>query len=136
MYNRLNHLVGTTAPSYNGDGKFMRGTLTTINVGHFFYNLTGFISSVNLTWDKTYPWEIDVDSLGLQRLPHILNVAVQFTPIHDFNPKSDLDYPAEKYIGWRGEVNKTTKNTRKVSSGKKPGKSRGPSSSIQNVTKG
>ena len=136
MYNRLNHLVGTTAPSYNGDGKFMRGTLTTINVGHFFYNLTGFISSVNLTWDKTYPWEIDVDSLGLQRLPHILNVAVQFTPIHDFNPKSDLDYPAEKYIGWRGEVNKTTKNTRKASSGKKPGKSRGPSSSIQNVTKG
>ena len=135
MYNRLNHLVGTTAPSYNSSGKFMRGTLTTVRLGHYLYNLTGFISSVNLTWDKVYPWEVDVDQLGLQRLPHILNVGIQFTPIHDFNVKSDLDYPKEKYIGWRGEVGKTSKSRTK-SSGKKSGNSRGPSSTIQNISKG
>ena len=136
LYNKLNHLVAATAPSYTNEGKFMRGTLTTIRLGHYLYNLTGFISSVNLSWDKVYPWEVDVDSLGLQRLPHILDVQVQFTPIHDFNVKSNLDYPKEKYIGWRGDADKTSSNTRKPSSGTGSKGSRGPSSTIQNVSKG
>lgn len=135
LYNKLNHLAGATAPSYKS-GKFMRGTLTTIRLGHYLYNLTGFISSVSISWDKVYPWEVDVDSLGLQRLPHILDVSVNFTPIHDFNVKSDLDYPKEKYIGWRGEVDKSNSNTRKASSGTGSKGSRGPSSTIQNVSKG
>jgi len=121
LYNKLNHLVAQTAPSYDGSGSFMRGTLTRIRLGHYLYNLNGFINSVGITWDKLYPWEVDVDKLGLQKLPHILNVSVGFTPIHDFNVVSDIEYPEEKYIGWRGETDGSGKNTRGKTTRRKAG---------------
>ena len=100
LYNKINNLVATTAPSYNENGQFMKGTMVKITIGDYLDRVAGFISSVNLTWDKSYPWELDVDQLGTQKLPHILNVSVNFTPIHDFNVKSDIDVKqGEVYIG-------------------------------------
>jgi len=99
MYEKLNFLAGTTAPTYDTNGQFMRGTLTTITIGDYLSKQNGFISSVNLTWETAYPWEIDLDNEKLAKVPHVLNVSVEFTPIHDFNPKSDLDQTQEVYFG-------------------------------------
>jgi len=99
LYKKLNLLAGTTAPTYNSDGFFMRGTLVRLKVGDYLDNVTGYISSVNADWEITYPWETDVERLGTQKLPHILSISVNFKPIHDFNVKSDINLNDEVYIG-------------------------------------
>lgn len=100
LYEKLNFLVASTAPSYASNGEFMKGTLCAVTVGDYLKAQDGFISSIGLSWDKAYPWEINLeDEKGVQILPHILDVAVSFTPIHDFNVKSDISYDTERYIG-------------------------------------
>ena len=109
LYRKLNLLAGTTAPSYNANGDFMRGTLTSITIGDYLVAQKGFISNIGLSWEKGYPWEIttgDTEEKGnvkpesRLRVPHILNVDVSFTPIHEFNVKTDLDLNTnDKYIG-------------------------------------
>ena len=102
MYNKLNLLAGATAPNYSPGGNFMRGTLSRITIGDLLYRQTGFISNLSLTWNNSYQWEInDREIEGVQRLPHVLDVGVQFTPIHNFNVKSDLDLKKEKFFGKR-----------------------------------
>ena len=99
LYKKLNRLAGSTAPTYNEGGFFMRGTLVQLKVGDYLDKTTGFISSVGLSWDKNYSWETDEEGLGTQKLPHILNVSVSFTPIHDFEAKTNIDLEEEVYIG-------------------------------------
>lgn len=109
LYRKLNLLAGTTAPSYNANGDFMRGTLTSITIGDYLVAQKGFISNIGLSWEKGYPWEIttgDTEEKGnvkpevRLRVPHILNVDVSFTPIHEFNVKTDLELSTnDKYIG-------------------------------------
>lgn len=99
LYKKLNRLVGTTAPTYQEDGFFMRGTLVQLKVGDYLDNVTGFITKVDLSWNVDYQWEIDADNLGTQKLPHILDVSVGFTPIHDFEAKTDINLEDEVYIG-------------------------------------
>ena len=109
MYDKLNLLAGATAPSYSDGGNFMRGTLTRITIGDLLYRQTGFISNLSLSWNNSYQWEInDLDIKDSERLPHLLDVSVQFTPIHTFNVKSDLNLKDEKYFGRR-----TPKETKK-----------------------
>ena len=97
MYNKLNLLAGATAPSYSDGGSFMRGTLTRITIGDLLYRQTGFISSLGLSWNNSYQWELS-NRVGeeIDKLPHVLDVSVQFTPIHNFNVKSDLNLKDEK----------------------------------------
>ena len=110
MYRKLNMLAATTAPSYSKEGNFMRGTLTRVTIGDLLYRQNGFISGVTLTWNTTYPWEIDVSNKKtLNKVPHLLDVSVTFTPIHDFNVKSDLDF--ENGEGYFGAKLRTTKKT-------------------------
>lgn len=100
LYKKLNHLVASTAPTYSKAGNFMRGTLTTLSIGEYFNRQDGFISKVDLSWDKGYPWEIDLFDENVPQVPTILNVSVSFTPIHDFEVKNDIDLSAnEKYFG-------------------------------------
>ena len=99
LYKKLNLLVGSTAPTYNKSGEFMRGTLTSITIGNYINNQTGFISSIGLTWNTSYPWEIDLNNENYPVLPHLLDVSVSFTPIHNFNVKANVDIEEEKYIG-------------------------------------
>lgn len=115
MYRKLNSLAGTTAPNYSSEGNFMRGTLTRLTIGDLIYRLNGFVSSIGLNWNTTYPWEIDVNQKkSLNKVPHLLDVEVSFTPIHNFNVKSDLDFEAgEGYFGaklrtTKSEVNRLT----------------------------
>ena len=91
LYEKLNKLVGSTAPTY-GAGSFMRGTLTKITIGDYLKNVSGFISSVGVKWDVGYPWDIDNEGEGNKMLPHILDVSVAFTPIHDFVPTANSTF--------------------------------------------
>jgi hypothetical protein len=100
LYKKLNHLVASTAPTYSKAGNFMRGTLTTLSIGEYFDRQDGFISKVDLSWEKGYPWEIDLFDENVPQVPTILNVSVSFTPIHDFEVKNDIDLSAnESYFG-------------------------------------
>ena len=85
LYDKINLLVGSTAPTYNDQGEFMKGTLTKITIGDYLKDVTGFISNVGLTWDVNSPWEINSDN-DTPRVPHVLSVSIAFTPIHDFIP--------------------------------------------------
>ena len=63
----------------------------------------GFFTSVSIKWKKDYPWEIAVnepegqnqgktpDDDGIQIVPHILDVQVKFTPVHNFIPKKSIN---------------------------------------------
>jgi len=94
IYNKLNNLISTTSPTYNKDG-FMRGTFTKLTVGSFFYELPGFVESIDLSWNTTYPWEIamtepengDSDT-DVQELPMVLDVSLSFRPVHNFIPET------------------------------------------------
>ena len=99
LYNKLNYLAGATGPTYSGNGQFMRGTLCSLTIGDYLSNQDGFINKVGLSWDKAYQWEIDVDDNGDPRVPHVLDVSVGFTPIHDFDVKTNLDLTREVYFG-------------------------------------
>jgi hypothetical protein len=77
----------------------MRGTLTEITLGDYLYRQEGFMSSISLTWETGYPWEIDLDNEQLPKVPTILNVNCSFTPIHKFNATSTPNFRNEVYIG-------------------------------------
>ena len=101
LYKKLNHLVASTAPTYSKAGNFMRGTLTTLSIGEYFDRQDGFISKVDLSWEKGYPWEIDLFDENVPQVPTILNVSISFTPIHNFEVKNDIDLENnnESYFG-------------------------------------
>jgi hypothetical protein len=101
IYRKLNYLAATTAPTYNSEGSFMRGTLTEITIGDYLHRQEGFISKVGISWNKSYSWEIDLFGQKLPKVPTVLDVSINFTPIHRFNPTSipNLRNGQELYIG-------------------------------------
>ena len=96
IYNKINTLASVTAPTYGGtESKFMRGTIARVTVGDYLYNVPGIIDSVDLNWQREYPWEINAplpdgkeDTMPV--LPHVLDCNLSFKPIHDFVPESGL----------------------------------------------
>jgi len=88
LYDKLNLLVGSTAPTYR-NGNFMMGTLTKVTIGDYLIQTSGFISSVGLSWDSNIPWEMETEG---ERLPHALDVQIAFTPIHDFIPTANSTF--------------------------------------------
>ena len=65
-----------------------------LTMGDYFYKIPGILNNLNISWDKNYPWEINHEKSRLLKvLPHILDVSVSFTPIHDFVPNSDYNTP-------------------------------------------
>ena len=61
--------------------------------------IPGVINSVNVKWQKDYPWEISISSpegnidKHMNVLPHVLDVSVQCTPVHNFLPKKSVHSP-------------------------------------------
>jgi len=94
LYDKLNLLVGSTAPTYSTNGEFMKGTLTKITIGDYVVGLSGFIESIGLTWNTNYPWELGVDDESALKVPHILDASVTFKPIHDFAPQATSTFIA------------------------------------------
>lgn len=104
LYRKLNFFAGVTAPSYDTNGSFMRGVYTKVSIGDYLQAVPGFFSSINLSWDTNYPWEIGFDADGeendVPRNPTILNVSTTFKPIHNFNPEL-----GQSFIGAGRNVN-------------------------------
>ena len=63
----------------------MRGTFSRVTIGDYMNNLPGFIKSVNLTWNTDYTFASRADDGG-QQLPTILDVQIQYQPIHSQAP--------------------------------------------------
>ena len=118
MYSKLNRLAGGTAPSYASDGLFMRGTLASLTIGDLLRNQMGFITSVRLSWQQDYLWELGPvissqnpgirqaikDMYGMARVavqdgfegeyyrvPQLLDVSLSFTPIEHGTVREDYN---------------------------------------------
>jgi hypothetical protein len=89
LYRKLNYLVSTLYPDYNNNG-FMRGNITKLTLGDLFVRTPGILTSLNLTVDDQYAWEIALqgqDSNEMLETPQIIDVAVSFKPILDTTPR-------------------------------------------------
>ncbi len=93
MYQKLTYLASTLAPDYSGDGGYMKGNITRLTVGSYFYRIPGFISSLSYTVPENASWEIAFDQpeggneQDQLEVPRHFEVSVNFTPIHDFAPQ-------------------------------------------------
>jgi hypothetical protein len=101
LIQKLNFLASNTAPDYNTAGR-MRGPFMRLTIGDYVVGLPGFISSLTYSIDDNAPWDtalygdktdiIDNDITkkwveNERQLPHLINVSVTYTPIHDFLPR-------------------------------------------------
>lgn len=99
LYSELNYLAGITAPSYDSEGKFMRGTLSEVTIGDMLKHQPGIIKNVGFSWDVDVPWNVVVKKNESEKeeevqqlmVPHMLSVSISFTPIHNFNVTSRPD---------------------------------------------
>ena len=100
LYRKLNYLVSNVAPEYGSNGR-IRTPFIKLTVGSWCDRVPGVLNSVNLSWQKDYPWEISLDGpekgLSMDKhmvvLPHVLDVSVEFTPVHNFLPQKSIHAP-------------------------------------------
>jgi hypothetical protein len=104
IYQKLNTLVGTTAPDYSNIG-LMRGNFIKMTVGDYLLDVPGIIQNINLKPSFEAGWDINRDENGntiayrdeegeiitsnnfVGQLPRLIEVDLQFTPIHTFTPQ-------------------------------------------------
>lgn len=94
IYRKLNLLAGATAPTYVSNS-FQRGTYAAITVGDYLVDQLGIIESVDLSWDPDYQWNTrynDEPSNDSRELPSVLDITVNFKPIHMQIPQSGNDF--------------------------------------------
>jgi len=97
LYRKLNYLISQMYPDYQGfimsgggtlGNGFMRSPLVKLTIGDYIAAQPGFITSMNITVPDDSPWDINLEEYDdMYQLPHVLDVACQFTPIHDFLPR-------------------------------------------------
>jgi len=107
MYQKLNYLASTLLPDYSSGG-FMRGTIHKLTIGEYFYRTPGIITSMNITVEEDYSWEIKMkqpelreqnNDIGLSgdqlqmEVPQILKIQMNFKPIMDKLPQKGLKEP-------------------------------------------
>ena len=98
LYSKLNYLVSTLYPDYDGNG-FMKGNITKLTIGDLFVRTPGVLTSLNLTVDDQYAWEIALNepesgsSSDMLEVPQIIDVAVSFIPILRHLPKNGTSSP-------------------------------------------
>ena len=95
LWEKLNYLVAQTAPEYRN--RRMRGVFSRLTIGDWMNEIPGFFTSVNLSWNTAYPWEIQHNPTGLDsdvnQYPHILDVSCNFQPVHNFAPSNSPQTP-------------------------------------------
>jgi len=83
MYSKLNYLMASIMPDYNGN--LMRGSLHRLTVGNYLDAQLGIVNSLSYTIPNETPWEIALDEPeggnSIMILPHIIDVSMTFTPI-------------------------------------------------------
>jgi hypothetical protein len=86
LYRKLNLLLSSLYPDYNSSN-YLRGNITTLTIGDLFVNTPGILTSLNLTVNDDYPWEIAMnepelgDSSDMKEVPQIIDVSATFKPI-------------------------------------------------------
>lgn len=95
LWQKLNYLVSNTAPDYKNN--IMRAPYIKLTLGDYINRQPGIIRGLSLSIDNNSPWEVVLDKVGdenrLYELPHVVNVSMEFTPIHNFLPaKVSTDY--------------------------------------------
>jgi hypothetical protein len=109
IYQKVNYLASTLHPDYEIGTGFMRGSLHKLTIGEYFYRTTGIITSMNITVEDNYPWEIKMaqpelrntfqtgsnalgnplekDDRGQMEVPQILKIQMNFKPIAQHSEK-------------------------------------------------
>jgi hypothetical protein len=93
LYNKLNYLVGTTAPNYSSAG-YMRGMILKATIGDYLSSVPIIINNISLKpsfeagWDinRTETGEFFIEGGGAI-LPKMIEVDLSFTPLHNFTPQ-------------------------------------------------
>lgn len=94
MFQKLNSLAASMYPDYK---EFkMRGTLVRLTLGDYLNSQYGFITSLNYTIPEEATWEIALtepeggEDSDMYELPKMIDVQLNFTPIHNFLPQNSL----------------------------------------------
>lgn len=93
MYQKLTYLASTLAPDYSGAGGYMKGNITKLTIGSYFYRIPGFITSLTYTVPEEASWELAFNEpeggaeTNMLETPRHFEVSVSFTPIHNFAPQ-------------------------------------------------
>lgn len=88
LYEKMNFLASTTAPTYVDKIGIMQGTVVELTVGSYFKKLPGVITSVKYSLEQDSPWDVGEAVKGtLTEVPTVLNCSVSFKAIHNFTPQ-------------------------------------------------
>jgi len=96
MYDKLNFLASSLAPEYldSETSGYMAGNIAYITLGSYVDDQPGIITSLDYSIPEDSPWEIGIDDNGndariaeVRQLPHIIEVKLNFIPIHKFRPE-------------------------------------------------
>ena len=112
LYRKLNYLAAQTAPDYSSQGR-IRTPYMKLTMGDYFNKLPGVLSSVSISWQKDYTWEIALDKFERDKkeetnleilqenldakdkhmlvLPHVLDIQISYLPIHNFAPSNKFN---------------------------------------------
>jgi hypothetical protein len=100
IYEKLNYLIGTTAPDYSGIG-LMRGNFINLTVGDYLDAVPGIITSISLKPSFEAGWDLNRDENGniiklgedlVGQLPRMIDIDLGFTPIHSFTPQFEKKF--------------------------------------------
>ncbi len=102
LYNKINRLVGITAPDYSGVG-LMRGQIIRLTVGDYLTSVPGILTGLSLEPIFEAGWDINRDndgyivSRGAEGYTGQLPIAIKvngfnFTPIHNFTPVKNSQF--------------------------------------------
>lgn len=108
IYQKTNYLASTLLPDYQLGSGFMRGNLHKLTIGEYFYRVPGVITSMNISVEDNYAWEIKMkqpemrkqnndqgiskDQLQME-VPQVLKIQMNFKPIMDKLPQKGLKEP-------------------------------------------
>jgi hypothetical protein len=96
MYDKLNFLASSLAPEYLDSevSGYMAGNIAYITLGGYLVDQPGIITNIDYDISEDSPWEIGIDDNGdpldpkdIRQLPHMIDVKLNFIPIHKFRPE-------------------------------------------------
>ena len=88
IYQKVNYLASTLHPDYQEGTGFMRGTIHQLTIGEYFYRTPGIITSMNITVEDDYPWEIKMKQPEVELEDTLNLVGASF--LKTIPPKSDI----------------------------------------------
>lgn len=108
VYNKVNSLLSHTAPQYTNNTGIPSGVITYLRIGDYLQT-PGVINSISVSVKDEVPWSYGGETSTGKRmiLPQVLELQVQFTPIHDRTPQYDstllgrkrIDNQSFRYVG-------------------------------------